>query len=179
MDPGWKTAWTAQGKTGKHHYSRLPYPAEERVRQQNRIILFITANFFQFALEGKCRPCARAGNHNLSTSVLSFEDGNITFLTANDYTSRNRAWTLPSNAVNLLHFSIKLFTNRFLNERKKMFWRKKFGRVHDIHPIVFSLKYSIISSRTGDINKHAQCPCHSWKQSSGKADSYQCWLSSW
>lgn len=111
--------------TEKHHYSRLLYPAEERVRQQNRIRLLITSNYFQFALEGTCRPCARAGNRNLSTLVLSFEDRNTTFLTANDYTSRNRAWTLVSNAVNLLHFSIKLFTNRFLNERKKNIWEKK------------------------------------------------------
>lgn len=119
-----KSAWTAQGKTEKHHYSRLPYPAEERVRQKNRIRSLITTNFSQLTLEGICRPCARAGNHNLSTSVLSFEDGNTTFLTANDYTSRNRAWTLVSNAVNLLDFSIKLFTNRFLRLKKK----KQLGR---------------------------------------------------
>lgn len=105
-----------QHREREKHYSRLPYPAEEGVRQKNRIRLFITTNIFQFALEGICRPCARAGNHNLGTSVLSFEDGNTTFLTANDYTSRNRAWTL----VSLLHFSIKLFTNRFLNERKNV-----------------------------------------------------------
>lgn len=128
MDPGWKkNAWTAQGKTEKH-YSRLPYPAEEGVKQQNRIRLFITTNIFQFVLEGICRPCPRAGNHNLSISVLSFEDGNTTFLKANDYTCRNRAWTLVSNAVNLLHFSIKLFTNRFLNEKKKKCARKEVGQ---------------------------------------------------
>lgn len=125
FQPEKKPTRTAQGKTEKYHYSRLPYPTEERVRQPNRTRSLITTNLFQLTLEGIYRPCARAGNRNLSTLVLSFEDGNTTFLTANDYTSRNSAWTLVSNAVNLSHFSIKLFTDRFLNKRKEHAWEKK------------------------------------------------------
>lgn len=57
-----------------------------------------------------------------------FEAGNATFLTANDYTSRNRAWTLVSVAVNLLQFTSKLFTNRFFFKKENNMLRRMLGQ---------------------------------------------------
>lgn len=75
MDPGWKSSWRTQGKTASTAIQGclilLKRGLRSGIGQTKGIRLLITTNFFQLTLEKTCRLCARAGNQDLTTLVLS------------------------------------------------------------------------------------------------------------
>lgn len=78
----------------------------------------ITINFFSTYFKRSMQALCQCRQSPFQHFSAIFEDGNTAFLTANDYTSRNRAWTLASVAVNLLQLICLLIV--FLKKENHM-----------------------------------------------------------